>query len=122
MEAAEDAAADNGTGEADKATAAAATAARQTPWAFHPRSRVAFPHQRQRQHHKRQHQQTSSSMLTTGTVVTAVGLTYPYGTPQRHAIAKGRITKSALIETISRHTLQRDIVPATKDTRRRNSP
>ena len=93
MEAAGAAAAGRGTGEADEATAAAAAAARHTPWAFHPRSQEAFPHQRQRQRDKRQCQQTSSSILTTGTVVTAAVSTCPHGTPQRRAIGRGRITK-----------------------------
>ena len=122
MEATGDAAADRGTGDADEATAAAAAAARHTPWAFPPRSREAFPYQLQHQRDKRQRQQTLSSTLTTGIVVIAAGSTYPYGTPQRHAIANERITKSSSIEAIFRRTLRRDIVPATKDTRRRNSP
>jgi hypothetical protein len=122
MEAAEDVVVDNGTGEADIATVAAATVARHTPWAFHPHSQEAFPHQLQRQRDKRQRQQTSSSILTTGIVVTAAGSTYPYGTPQRRAIAKERVTKSASIAASFRRMLRRDIVPATKDTRRRSSP
>ena len=122
MEASEAVAAGKGTGEADKATTAAAAAAHHTPWAFHPRSREAFPHQLQHQRDKRQRQQTSSSTLTTGIVVIAAGSTYPYGTPQRRAIARGRITKSASIAAIFRHTWLRDIVPTTKDTRRRSSP
>ena len=120
MEAAGAAAADREAGEADEAAAAAA--ARHTPWAFHPRSQEAFPLQQQRQRDKQQRPRTSSSTLTTGIVVIVAGSTCPYGTPQQRAIAKERITKSASIEATFRRTLRRDIVPATKDTRRRNSP
>ena len=49
MKAAEDVVVDNETGKMDEATAAAAAAARKTPWVFHPHSQVAFPHQQQRQ-------------------------------------------------------------------------
>ena len=123
MEAAGAAVAGREAGVADAAAAAAAAAAaRHTPWAFHPRSQEAFPLQQQRQRDKRQRPQTSSSTLTTGIVVIVAGLTYPCGTPQRRAIAKERITKSASIEATFRLTLRRDIVPATKDTQRRNSP
>ena len=123
MEAAGAAAADREAGEADEAAAAAAAAAaRHTPWAFHPRSREAFLLQQQRQRDKQQRPRTSSSTLTTGIVVIVAGSMCPYGTLQQRVIAKERITKSALIEATFRRTWRRDIVPATKDTRRRNSP
>ena len=118
MEAAGAAAAGREAGEADEAAAAA----RHTPWAFHPRSQEAFPLQQQRQRDKQQRPRTSSSTLTTGIVVIVAGSTCPYGTPQQRVIAKERITKSASIEATFRRTLRRDIVPATKDTRRRSSP